>query len=219
MVTLRKIANKPKYYFAFPIVVAAMVGANFIPVTCPVCSGSGVLSYSAGMEHVRVISVSSRIYSTTQDACTSYIVIKASPVFRISNPTEEHAAGYLVLRLINLANNDEIGVQNLRIEAPANALSTIESTVIFAYISYNIPPESMEIRAEVLRDDNVPCIACDGKSKVGLNTYPLAQAHRDTFVSIVRNSSDYGPVEDYVIVGGMRVVIGSKEWLAWMELD
>ena len=220
MVALRKIVGKPKYYFAFPIVVVAMVGANFIPIPCPVCNGTGLLDHSIDMEYVKIVTTDSRILSRTQDACTSYIVVKAAPVFRISNASQNQASGYLVLRLMDTIANQEISVQYLYIDAPANALSTIETSVVFAYVSANPPTEGMDILAEVLLDDHAPCSACSGKCKVSFNVFPLTRAYKEEFISIVRESSEYGPKGDLIYIGGGQwVEEGSKEWADWMELN
>jgi len=219
MGTLRGVISKRRYYFVFSFVVVSMLATTVVPARCPVCNGVGVLSYTFGMECVRVVSVDSRIWNTTQDACTSYIVVKAAPVLMISNTSLDPSYGYLRLRLVDLADNQEVCALHLYIEVPANATSEIEAKVVFAYISPNFPPDRMAIMADVMRDDNVPCIACNGVCKVSLSTFPLTLAYKNTLVYIVRNSSEYGPEEDGVWVGGEWLVVGSDAWLSWMELQ
>ena len=82
MENVHKLFSKPKYYFIFPIVVAALFSTSLIQVACPVCGGAGVLSQSVGMQDVRVVSVDSRVLDSVQDACTNYIVTSADPIIR-----------------------------------------------------------------------------------------------------------------------------------------
>ena len=214
---LRKIAGKPKYYFIFPVVIAALFCTSLIKVPCPVCGGEGTLSHSIGMENVRIVSIESRILSSKQDACTGYIVTRATPVFTVTNSGTEKAAGYLYLRLIDLKTGNTLISQHLAVEAAPNSLTVFESQIAFAYDTIDKPPEDMDIRAEVPLD-NVPCIACDGRGKVSANSFLLTKSYKDMFISNVRSQSEYGP-EDWVVVGGKRVLVGSKEWLDWMELS
>ena len=217
MNALRKIASRPKYYFIFPVIVAALFSASIIQVACPVCDGTGFLSHSVGMENVRIVSLESRILGTTQDACTGYIVTRAKPIFTITNTGAQTASGYLYLHLIDVNTGNTLISQHLAVEAAPNALTVIESQIAFAYDTVDRPSEDMDIQAEVVLDQ-VPCLACGGTSKVSLNSYPLTKSYKDTFISKVRNSSEYGPA-DWVVVGGQRVTVGSKEWLDWMELS
>jgi len=221
MSILHKIVARPKYYFVFPIVVVAMLSANFMPVHCPVCDGVGLLEHSVGMKYVKIISVDSRIWSYTQDACTSYIVVKAGPIITVSNTSQDVADGYLILRLIDLDSHEEVSMQYLHIEVPANARSDIDTYVVFAYISSYLPPERMEIKAEVLLDTRVPCIACDGKGSISLNIFPVTQAYKNEFTAIIRGSTEYLPIgENEEFIPGIGwVVVGSQEWLDAMELQ
>ena len=214
---IRKIASKPKYYFIFPVVVAALFSASLIQVPCPVCGGTGTLSHSIGMENVRIISIESRILSSTQDACTGYIVTRAKPIITVTNTGTEAASGYLYLHLIDLASGETLISLHLAVEAAPNALTVLESQIAFAYDTVEKPPEDMDIKVEVVLDQ-VPCIACGGTGRVSLNSFLLTKSYKDTFISKVRNSSEYEPA-DWVVVGGQRVMVGSKEWLDWMELN
>jgi hypothetical protein len=215
--TLRKLAAKPVYYFAFPLVVGALLSTSLIQVKCPVCGGTGEITYSVGMENVHIRSLEPRILGTKQDACTGYIVTRALPVFTLSNSGGQDASGYLYLHLIDLATGQTLQSLHLEVQVPAQADTVLESEIAFAYDSIDKPAEDMDIKAEVVLDA-VPCLACDGKGTVSLNAYSLTRASRDNFINTVRSSSQYGP-EDWVILNGQRVTIGSKEWMDWMELN
>ena len=212
-----QLAGKPKYYFIFPVVAVAIFSLSLIQLPCPVCNGTGVLSHSVGMENVRIVSIESRILSSRQDACTGYIITKALPVFTITNTGTETASGYLYLHLIDVETNQTLISQHLAIEVGPNALTVIESAIGFAYTTVETLPNEMIIKADVVMDA-VPCIACEGKGKVNASTFPLTKSYKDTFISKVRSQSEYGP-EDWIVVGGHRVMAGSKEWLDWMELN
>jgi hypothetical protein len=217
MKNLQKLLSKPKYYILFPLLVGALLGTSLIQVKCPVCGGTGEITYSVGMDNVRILSFEPRILGTKQDACTGYIVTRAIPVITLSNSGSEDASGYLYLHLIDLATGQTLQSLHLAVEAPAKANTQFDSQIAFAYDSIDKPVEDMDIKAEVVLDA-VPCLACAGKGTVSLNAYSLTKASRDNFINTVRSSSQYGP-EDWVILNGQRVTIGSKEWMDWMELN
>lgn len=217
MNALRKFAGKPKYYFVFPVVVAALFGTSILQANCPVCSGTGKLSHSIGMENVRIISLESRMLSSRQDACTGYIVTRAKPVFTVTNTGPEEASGYLLLHLVDLATGKILISQHMPVKAGPNAMTVFDSEIAFAYDTIDRPPEEMELQAEVVLDA-VPCLACGGSGKISLNSFPLVKSYKDSFINKVRNSSEYSPA-DWVVVGGQKVTVGSKEWLDWMELN
>jgi hypothetical protein len=213
----RNIAGKPGRYFVFLTLAAALFGTSLIQVPCPVCDGTGVISHSVGMENVRIASLESRVISSKQDACTGYIVTKAAPIINLTNTGSIKASGYLYLHLIDLSTGQTLISQHLAVEANPNALTVVESQIGFYYGTVESLPDSMDILAETVIND-VPCIACEGKSKVGASSYLLTKSYKDTFISKVRSSSEYG-LEDWIVVGGQRVIVGSKEFLDWMELN
>jgi hypothetical protein len=216
MENVHKLFSKPKYYFIFPIVVAALFSTSLIQVACPVCGGAGVLSQSVGMQDVRVVSVDSRVLDSVQDACTNYIVTSADPIIHINNVGTETAKGYLVLHLIDSKTGQTLAIQDLAIEASPNADSNLQSEVTFAYNTIDKPPADMEIQVEVYLGE-VPCIACGGTGKVSLSTYLLDRSYKETFISSVLSQQDYGP-GDWVVINGQNVQVGSQTWLQWMEL-
>jgi hypothetical protein len=217
MNTIRKLFSKPKYYIVFPLVVAALFSTSLVRVPCPVCGGTGSISNSFGMENVRILSFESRILSSRQDACTGYIVTRALPVSLLSNTGSQEAKGYLYLHLIDLTTGQTLQSQHLPVDVPGNATTQLDSQVAFVYNSIDTPVDDMEIQAEVVLSA-VPCLACGGKGTVSLNAYPLTRSYKDTFINQIRSSAEYVP-EDWVIINGQRVAIGSKEWLDWMELN
>ena len=217
MSALRKIAAKPKYYIIFPVLVAALFSTSIIQTPCPVCDGSGYLSQSVGMDSIKIVSIEPRILSTVQDACTGYIVTRANPVITVSNVGTETASGYLSLHLIDLSTNQELVTQNLALEAAPNTLTVLQSYVAFAYETVYTPPEEMDIEVEV-RQDNVECIACSGSGHVSLNAYLLTRSYKDTFISNILSQSEYAE-EEWTILNGKKVLIGSEEWMDWMELN
>ena len=75
----------------------------------------------------------------------------------------------------------------------------------------------MDIEVEV-RQDNVECIACSGSGHVSLNAYLLTRSYKDTFISNILSQSEYAE-EEWTILNGKKVLIGSEEWMDWMELN
>ena len=217
MKNLSRIFSKPKYYFIFPVVVALLFSTSLIQVPCPVCGGTGTLTQSVGMTDIKVVSVESRILDSIQDACTNYIVTTADPVITVNNVGSETAEGYLVLHLIDLDTGETLISQNLAMKAGPNAVTTLQSKIAFAYNTIDTPTEDLEIQAEALID-NVPCLACDGTGKVSLNTYLLDKSYKDTFVTSTLNQQQYSS-DQWTIINGKVVQVGSQEWMDWMELN
>ena len=218
MKTLHNIFARPKYYFIFPVVVFSLFGVSLIQVGCPVCSGTGSIAFSIGMENVRIVSMEPRIISASQDACTSYVVVKSEPVITVSNTGAVEASGYLKLNLIDLTNGATLVSRHLAVTVPANGMAVLKAdNFAFAWVSLDFPPENMTIHPEVV-NEQVPCLICEGKGLVSLSSYPLTKSYKDTFVSSIRSQSEYGP-EDWIMLNGHRVEIGSKEWMDWMELN
>lgn len=214
---LHTIAGKPKYYFIFPVVVAVLFSTSLIQIPCPVCEGSGTLSQSIGMQNIRIVSIESRILDNVQDACTGYIVTSSNPIITVTNAGSETAMGYLSLHLIDLTNGQELAHQNLALEAAPNALTVLQSYVYFPYNTVDTPPEDMDIRVEV-RADNIECSACNGSGHIGLSAYLLTRSYKDKLVGNILSQSEYS-TEEWTILNGKKVLIGSPEWMDWMELN
>ena len=64
----------------------------------------------------------------------------------------------------------------------------------------------------------MPCLACDGTGKVSLNTYLLDKSYKDTFVTSTLNQQQYSS-DQWTIINGKVVQVGSQEWMDWMELN
>jgi hypothetical protein len=206
---IKALFSKPKFYFL--AIVPLLLATALIRVECPVCGGAGTVSGSANMDRVHIVSLESRILSSTQDACTGYVVTKARPVITLFNVGTEAAEGWLTVSLMNAENGEMLAERHMAVEIGAEKTVVLDSYVAFAFYSADVPPENLDIKAEALTG-SVPDPVCGGSGKTGLNTYFLARAFKERLVSTVQTEIEFGPDLSHGEPG-------SKEWLDWWELS
>jgi hypothetical protein len=206
---IRKLLSRPKLYFL--VVTPLLLATALIKIECPVCDGSGSIIGSVGMERVIVVTMEDRIIDSIQDACSGYVVTKARPVITVNNIGSDVAAGWLKINLVNLETKEELAVQYLPVEVSPSATSVLQSLLVFAFYSADIPPQNIGLKAEPLTG-TVPDTVCGGTGKVTLNSYLLARAYQDKLVSLVQSEHEFGPDLSHGEPG-------SQEWLDWWELN
>lgn len=206
---MRNFFAKPKFYF---LAVAPLLLATAIfKVDCPVCHGQGSVIGSNHMDTVRIVSVEPRVISSIQDACTGYIVTKARPVITAFNLGLHDAEGWLTVNLVNTETGEYLAKQYLPVTVSTNTTVILDSLVVFAFYSADIPPEYLDVKVEPLTG-TVSDPTCNGSGKVSINTSFLASAFKDQLVSTVQSEIEFGPDLSHGEPG-------SPAWLAWHELD
>ena len=206
---VKKVLTKPKLYFL--AIAPLLLATALIRVECPVCCGTGCVEGSIGMEKIRVISTESRILDTIQDACTGYIVTKAHPIISFFNLGTEAAIGWLTVNLVNTDSGENLAQQYIPVTIDGNTTIVLDSNVVFAFYSADIPPENLDIVTEPLTG-TVSDPVCNGSGRIGINTYFLAQQFKDRLVSAVKSEQEFGPDLSHGEPG-------SKEYMDWWELD
>ncbi|MCL2150244.1 MAG: hypothetical protein FWH51_04890 [Dehalococcoidia bacterium] len=206
---MKTLFAKPKFYFL--AIAPLLLATALFKVECPVCQGHGSVVGSVNMDAVRILTVESRILDSQQDACTGYIVTKAVPYITAFNIGDEDAEGWFVMDLLNLNTDEHLASQYVAVKVAANTTVILDSLVVFAFYSADIPPQHLAIKVEPLVGA-VPDTTCNGSGQVNLNAYFLASAFKDRLVAEVKSSVEFGPDLSHGEPG-------SKEWLAWNELD
>jgi len=206
---MRALFSKPKFYFL--AIAPLLLATAIIQVDCPTCHGQGSVVGSNHMDSVRIISSESRIVDSIQDACTGYIITKAYPIINAYNFHTEAAEGWLTVQLVNLETNEVLTSSHLPVHVEGEAHVMLNSLVVFAFYSADIPPKNLDIRVEALTG-TVPDNTCGGSGKVGLNVYFLARSFKTRLVSETVQSTPFGPDLRYGEPG-------SEEWLRWNELE
>ena len=196
---------------AFFTVIPILSLTAFIKVPCPVCAGNGTVEDASNMESVRVVSFQNRILDSVQDACTGYIVTKAVPVIILQNISDNEASGWLAVTLYNTGTNEDLTVQNLKVQVKGKASTTIDANIVFAYYSADIPAESLSLKVKPLIGA-VEDITCKGTGRVTMNQYYLAKTFKDKLSTFVQETQEFEPDLSHGAPG-------SKEWLDFWELD
>ena len=205
---IRALFAKPKFYF---LAIAPLLLATAVfKVDCPVCRGQGAVVGSNHMDSVRILAVESRIIDSIQDACTGYIVTKACPFIKAYNLSTDDAEGWLTIELINTDSGELLAKQYLPVKVAAEMTVSLDSLVVFAFYSADIPPNNLDITVSALTG-TVPCAACNGSNKVNFNTYFLAKAFKNKLVYETVQATPFGPD----ISHGEP---GSREWMDWNEI-
>jgi len=200
---------KPKFYF---LAIAPLLLATAIfRIDCPVCFGKGSVEGAKNMDTVRIVAVEPRILDSLQDACTGYIVTKARPHITAFNMGFEDSEGWLTVMLVNTDSGEILAEQYLPIAISTETTVVLDSLVIFAFYSADIPPKHLDLKIETLTG-SVPDTTCNGSGKVGLNSYFLASAFRSKLMTEIRSEYDFGPDLSHGEPG-------SKEWLDFYELN
>ena len=206
---MKALFTKPKFYFL--AIVPLLLATAIIKVDCPTCGGHGLVVGSSHMDAVRIISVEDRILDSTQDACTGYIVTKARPYITANNIGANDAEGWLTISLINTDNNECLAERHVPITIAATTSTVLNSLVVFAFYSADIPPKHLTLKVEALTGE-LPCPMCNGGGKTSLNTSFLANAVEAHVNTEIQSAVEFGPDLSHGEPG-------SKEWMDWWELS
>lgn len=195
----------------FFVIVIALMATAFIKVDCPICGGEGSIEGSHNMGLVRVLRTESRIIDSVEDACSGYIVTKARPVINLNNLGTQTAKGWLKIDLIMHGNTAEpLATQYLAIELEGETVSSVQSLVVFAYYTGDLPNNDLDIKVSPMTG-GITDTSCNGSGRVALNRYWLTSRFKKEITSEIQSQDTLEPDMTH---GGE----GSYEWLVWMEL-
>ena len=169
-----------KKFLAFFTLVPLLAATAFIQVPCPVCNGTGFIS-STGMSGVELGDLNSVELDTFLVGCDSYRVYQYDINMTLHNAGTLDAGGYVSVLLINTQTGQLLDTEYTVAAVPIGMSVQMHFTTSFMVSTTLDQAEITEVRAKVLTSD-VPCKACDGKAKVALNSWPLLDAMKKTFV-------------------------------------
>ncbi len=195
----------------FFVIVIALIATAFIEVDCPICEGKGSIEGSHNMGLVRVLRVEDRIIDSVEDACSGYIVTKARPVIYLNNLGTDKAIGWLKVDLLMHGDtNKPLATQYLKIELEGETSSTVQSLVVFAYYTGDLPNNDLSLRVSPMTG-GITDTSCNGSGKVAMNKFWLTKHFKEDIAYEIQEQETLEPDMTH---GGE----GSYEWLVWMEL-
>jgi hypothetical protein len=188
MMNIFKKTLSKKKYIAFLFVVPVLAVTALIDVDCPVCDGRGVITGFPAMENVALTDIESREVDTIRDACTSFIMYNYDVTISLTNEGQETAVGFIKMILLDFTEGKLLDTKYTVVEIAGE--TTLD-------IAYNIWFESgldEELRtlvnAEVLVGD-VPDVTCEGTGRISLNTWPLINQLKNSFIEVARSEKPF----------------------------
>jgi hypothetical protein len=170
-----------KKYIAFLSIVPIMAITALIQVDCPVCHGQGVVSASHGMENVRIDRISSVEKGITRNYCAMFIIYRYEITMTLTNEGPDTAIGWIKMILIDFTEGQPLDNQYTVVEIPRKTSINVKYHVLFQ--SGLDEQLKTEVDAVVLTEP-APCLTCEGKGKVPLNTYFFINSQKDNFREI-----------------------------------
>lgn len=197
MMKLIKRALFQKKYIAFFTVVPLLVLTGLIQTECPVCEGSGYVSGAPGMENVVIIKTEGyqRYVNRDMNMCGMYVMYLYDVQLSVVNKGAEDTWGYVKLTLIDLKQGKVVDNQYVILEVPAATSLDVSFTVWFLS-EEDIMLLRDEVRGEIVIDE-VPDITCNGKGRLPLNSWLVANGLKDTFIELGRESVHYEPPPEF----------------------
>ena len=194
-----------KKYIAFFSVIPLLLITGLVQVECPVCEGSGYVSGAPGMENVVIIKTegTQRYVNRDMNMCGMYVMYLYDVVLSVVNKGDEDTWGYAKLTLVDLKQGKAIDSQYVILEVPAATSLDVSYTVWF-----RSEEDTRLLRDEVHGDivtDEVPDVTCDGKGRLALNSWLVANGLKDTFIELGRQQVQYTPPVEFDP--------GSEQWL------
>ncbi|MCK9524722.1 MAG: hypothetical protein M0R49_02185 [Limnochordia bacterium] len=188
------IANKfriQKRYIAFFTLVPILALTALIKTPCPVCDSQGTLS-SSSMDEVEIVSVEYRELTRFLAGCDSYRVYQYEVDVVFENHSHEEAGGWVNLFLIDFTTGKLLDTQFAIAEVEPQSATENTFTVYFSTSVMVDQPKITEVQASINKGD-VSCKACNGSGKVAINSWPLVNELKDTYIETQREPRPYMP--------------------------
>jgi hypothetical protein len=180
-----------KKFIAFFTIVPLLAATAFLKVPCPVCAGAAVVS-STGMSGVVVTSLESVELDTFLVGCDAYRVYQYGITLTLQNEGDQDAGGYISLILINTQTGQLLDTQYTVVEVAVGMSVETQFSVAFMVSTMLEQPDITEIKTKVLNSD-VDCSACKGKGEVPMNSWPLLDSMKQSFVQSQRVATPFLP--------------------------
>ena len=180
-----------KRYIAFFTLVPILALTAIIKTPCPVCDGEGIVA-SSSMDEVEIIKVTSQEKTRFLAGCDSYRIYQYEVNIVFENHSHEEAAGWINFYLIDFTTGKLLDTQFAIAEVDPQSATENVFTVYFSTSAMIDQPKITEVQAKINKGD-VPCKACKGTGKVAINSWPLINEMKDTYVEIQREPRPYMP--------------------------
>ena len=181
-----------KTYAAFFICIPLLLTTALVKVDCPVCDGVGSVNNNVGMENVEITGVQATELGVVRNACGMFLMYNYAVTLEIENSGDETQTGWIVLYLIDYLAGKPLDTQYTVVEIPGKKSWEVFYKVWF--LSGTDEPRRTEVKAEVF-EGYVPCNSCDGRGKVSLNEWPIANALKDKFIQLQQIEKPWAPPE------------------------
>jgi hypothetical protein len=172
-----------KKHFAFFALVPLLVVTALVKGNCPVCEGTGTVNSNLAMANVKITKVEAVELGVVRNSCGMFLMYNYNLTISIENSGPETATGWLLLHLIDYYAGKPLDRQYSVAEVPGN--KSLKITYRVSFMSGTDEPRRTEVAAEVLNGD-VPCETCRGTGKVPLNTWPLVNSLKESFVQLAQ---------------------------------
>jgi hypothetical protein len=144
------------------------------------------------MSGVVVTSVESVELDSFLVGCDAYRAYQYDITLTVQNEGDQNAGGYVSMILINTKTGQLLDTQYTVVEVATGMSLKTEFSMAFLVSTMLEQPDITEVRAKVLEND-VPCSACSGTGKVALNSWPLLNSMKQSFVQNLRVATPFVP--------------------------
>ncbi|MDD2252634.1 MAG: hypothetical protein PHQ10_06705 [Dehalococcoidales bacterium] len=180
-----------KRYIAFFTLVPILALTALIKTPCPVCNGTGTVA-STGMDEVEIISVEYHEQTRFLAGCDTYRVYQYEVNIVFENHSHEEAAGWVNMYLIDFTTGKLIDTRFSIAEVEPQSATENTFTVYFSTSVMVDQPKITEVKASIVKGDS-DCKACNGHGKIAINSWPLVNELKDTYIDIQREPRPYMP--------------------------
>lgn len=203
-----------KRCIAFLVVFPLLIVTSLVNVECPVCQGTGSVSYPLGMEKVKIISVYSECLPLSEDMrlmgemnvemhqFDALVMVPFHVELSVVNNGADEVKGYIKLTLVYHAGN------TITTENPQYVTLDIHGGATLGLI-YDIPygvksawfqstetedllRQQTSIDAELVIND-APDVICNGTGKIPLSSWLLVNAFKGRLLEIGGEGVEYKP--------------------------
>jgi len=179
-----------KKYIVFLTVIPLLVVTSLVKAECPVCQGTGTMSFMPGIENVELLNVESEETYISRQFCEMYILYKYNVMLSLKNNGPDEVGGWIKLILREFRKGKVLDIQYLYIDFPGE--TTMDCTYVVWFRSGLDAPLLTEVHAE-LETGEIPDLTCNGTGKVLINTWHLVNYLKESFLETARVEQEFRP--------------------------
>jgi hypothetical protein len=179
-----------KSYAAFFSVVILILSTALVRLPCPVCHGTGSMSTAVGLENVTLNNTDNFLLYHVADFCLAYSMFQYSINVVAHNEGSFTAKGWVKCILKGYLKSDVLDIRYVSIEVPPGKEIT-DNFVVYFLTPFEVPYAT---RVEVqLEKGEVPCLACEAKGSLPINSWLLVNSMRSTYEKVTRTEQEWVP--------------------------